>query len=65
VIYTPIISIFCFRVLLGKDEEDVHIAARFLAGQLDLDRPALFSFCVKDLGPSVLKTIVGILKEQI
>jgi Proteasome assembly chaperone 3 len=54
-----------FRTLLGKDDEEVHIAARFLAEKLDLSKPALFSFCVKDLGPKVLKALVEVLKVNL
>ncbi|XP_065336791.1 proteasome assembly chaperone 3-like [Cloeon dipterum] len=58
-------EVYTIKVLLGKDEEDVHIAARFLAGQLDLPKPILFAFCVKDLGINVLKSILQTLKEHL
>ncbi|XP_059479390.1 proteasome assembly chaperone 3-like [Neocloeon triangulifer] len=58
-------EVYSIRVLLGKDDEDVHIAARFLAGQLNLPKPILFSFCIKDLGLVALKNILQKLKEHL
>jgi hypothetical protein len=56
---------FYCRVLLGSDDDTVHVAARFLVEQLGLDKPLLISLGLKDLSPSVVKDLCSLLKEHL
>ena len=47
-----------FRVIFGKDDPEIHAAARFIAEQINIDRPLLISICLKDFEVSTLRTVV-------
>ncbi|KAI4484513.1 hypothetical protein M0804_007079 [Polistes exclamans] len=56
-------NIFSTKVIFGKDEVDVHAAARYMAEQINIDRPMLLSMCLKDYNTEILKTIINSINE--
>jgi len=52
---------FSIRVLLGRDDEEVRAAARFLADSLKAPLPLLLSLCLDDYQPATLKVIAAAL----
>ncbi|KAK2579025.1 hypothetical protein KPH14_002819 [Odynerus spinipes] len=56
-------NIFSTKVLFGKDEVDVHAAARYIAEQINIDRPLLLSICLKDYDIEILKAITNTINQ--
>lgn len=52
-----------FRVIFGKDEEEIHAAARYIAEQVESDKALLMSICLKDFEVSALRTIAKAIKK--
>jgi len=56
-------DVFTTKVIFGKDEPEFHAAARFIAEQLNCDKPLLISVCLKDFEPSCLRTVIKAIKK--
>lgn len=56
-------NIFSTKVLFGKDEEEVHAAARYIAENIQTDRPLLLSICLKDYDIEILKAITNAINQ--
>lgn len=51
-------SIYSTKVLFGKDDIEIVAAARYIAEQINVDKPLLISLSLKDYEPDTLKAIV-------
>lgn len=49
--------VFSVRVLLGKDDEEIHVAARFLVNFIATSQSVLFGLSLKDYQPQTLRQI--------
>ena len=56
--------IFTYRVLLGRDDEEVHVAARFLMNFIPTEKPVILSLTLKDFQLQTLKQIADCLKTH-
>lgn len=52
-------DVYSTKALFGKDEPEIHAAARFIAEQVNIDRSLLLSICLKDYNPDTVKSIVS------
>ena len=57
-------SIYEVKTLIGLDSQEYHLVARYLAEQLNISKPVLFSICLKNHSVSTLKTIAKVLKDN-
>jgi hypothetical protein len=51
-----------FSVLLGRDDEEIHVAARFLVDFIPAQQNVLFALSLKDYQPKTLRQIGEFLK---
>lgn len=58
-------AVYSTKVLLGREDDQVHAAGRFLVEQLGLSKPVIFSFGLQDLSVPVLRAICQLLKEKL
>ncbi|KAL2743437.1 proteasome assembly chaperone 3-like [Vespula maculifrons] len=56
-------NIFSTNVIFGKDEIDVHAAARYIAEQINIDKPLLLSISLKDYNKEILKVITDSINQ--
>nr|XP_034171946.1 proteasome assembly chaperone 3-like [Osmia lignaria]XP_034171947.1 proteasome assembly chaperone 3-like [Osmia lignaria] len=56
-------SIFSAKVLFGRDDIEIVAAARYIAEQINLDKPLLISLSLKNYEPDTLRAIANALKE--
>ncbi|CAH0396198.1 unnamed protein product [Bemisia tabaci] len=57
-------QVYDVRNLLGLEKESSLVAARFLAEQLEVPKPIIFSISLKDDSPRVLKSIKKVLLDN-
>lgn len=57
------IPLNCLRVIFGLDEPKINATARFIAEQLNSNKPLLISICLKSFEPSCLRTVVETIKK--
>lgn len=57
-------EVYEVKTLSGLDSQEYHLAARFLAQQIDVNKPVLFGICMKDHRPKILKALVKVLLEN-
>lgn len=53
-----------FRVLFGRDDVEVEAACRYIAEQINVDKPLLFSISLKDYEPDTLRTIIAAINDM-
>ncbi|XP_011494697.1 PREDICTED: proteasome assembly chaperone 3-like [Ceratosolen solmsi marchali] len=53
------------KVIFGKDDPEIHAASRYIAEQINIDRPMLISLCLKDFEIFTLRTIIKSIKKKI
>ncbi|XP_058805336.1 proteasome assembly chaperone 3-like [Phymastichus coffea] len=51
------------KVIFGKDDPEIHAAARYITEQINADKPFLISICLKDYEVSTLRTIVKTIQK--
>ncbi|XP_076383362.1 proteasome assembly chaperone 3-like [Megalopta genalis] len=57
-------SVFSTKVLFGKDDIEVVAAARFIAEQINADKPLLLSISLKSYDPDTIKAIASTVNEM-
>ncbi|XP_078038643.1 proteasome assembly chaperone 3-like [Augochlora pura] len=57
-------SAFSTQVLFGKDDIEVVAAARFIAEQINAEKPLLISISLKSYDPDTVKAIVTAINEM-
>ncbi|XP_012170793.1 proteasome assembly chaperone 3 [Bombus terrestris] len=57
-------SIYSTKVLFGKDDVELVAAARYIAEQINVDKPLLISISLKDYEPDTLKPIVAAINDM-
>lgn len=57
-------SVYYTKVLFGKDDIEVVAAARFIAEQINVDKPLLVSISLKDYNPDTLRTVAAAIKDM-
>ncbi|XP_045031525.1 proteasome assembly chaperone 3-like [Daphnia magna] len=58
----PSSAVYGVRVLLGRDDEEIHVAARFLVNFISTPHSILFALSLKDYQPKTLRQIGEFLK---
>ena len=53
-----------FRVVLGRDDEEVHVAARFLMNVIPTEKPVTLSLSLKDFQLQTLRQVADRLKTH-
>ncbi|XP_012256195.1 proteasome assembly chaperone 3-like [Athalia rosae] len=56
-------DVYTVKTILGKDDDQTHVAARYIAEQISIEKPLLLSICLKDYGIDTLKLIVAAIKK--
>lgn len=56
-------DVYTIKTILGKDDDETHVAARYIAEQTGIQKPLLVSICLKDYGVDTLKCIVAAIKK--
>lgn len=56
-------NIFSTKIVFGKDEVNIHAAARYIAEQINIDRPLLLSICLKDYDIKIIKAIISTINQ--
>lgn len=51
-------DVFTIKTVFGSDNNDVHIAARYIAQQINIEKPLLLSIALKEYNLETLKSIV-------
>ncbi|OAD46961.1 Proteasome assembly chaperone 3 [Eufriesea mexicana] len=57
-------SIYSTKILFGKDDVEIMAAARYIAEQINADKPLLISISLKDYELDTLKTIVKTINDM-
>lgn len=50
--------------MFGKDDVEVVAAARYIAEQINVDKPLLISISLKDYEPDTLKVIIAAINDM-
>ena len=53
-----------YRTILGVEDEETHLAARYLTEQTKINKPVLYSICLKDSSLPTLKAIKEIINSN-
>ncbi|XP_046750296.1 proteasome assembly chaperone 3-like [Diprion similis] len=56
-------AVYTVKTILGKDDDQIHVAVRYIAEQIDTEKPLLISICLKDYGVETVKHIVAAIKK--
>ncbi|KAL0124238.1 hypothetical protein PUN28_006232 [Cardiocondyla obscurior] len=56
-------DIFTIKTVFGSDNNDVHVAARYIAQQIDIEKPLLLSIALKNYDIKTLKSIVAAVNQ--
>lgn len=56
----PSSSVYSIRVLLGKDDEEIVVAARFLMNYIPTEKTVIFALCLKDYQPQPCVRLVNV-----
>lgn len=51
-------DVFTIKTVFGSDNNDVHIAARYIAQQINIEKPLLLSIALKEYNLETLKSVV-------
>ncbi|XP_011868649.1 PREDICTED: uncharacterized protein LOC105562425 [Vollenhovia emeryi] len=51
-------DVFTIKTVFGSDNNDVHLAARYIAQQINIEKELLLSIALKDYDLAILKSIV-------
>ncbi|XP_046647981.1 proteasome assembly chaperone 3-like [Daphnia pulicaria] len=55
-------AVYSVRVLFGRDDEEIHVAARFLVNFIPTQQNILFALSLKDYQPKTLRQVGEFLK---
>ncbi|KAL6254346.1 hypothetical protein P5V15_014394 [Pogonomyrmex californicus] len=56
-------DVFTIKTIFGNDNNDVHVAARYIAQQINIEKPLLLSIALKDYDLETLKSIVTVVNQ--
>ncbi|XP_077261204.1 proteasome assembly chaperone 3-like [Temnothorax americanus] len=56
-------DVFSIKTVFGSDNNDVHVAARYIAQQINIEKPLLLSIALKDYNLETLKSIVAAVNQ--
>lgn len=57
-------NIYSTKVIFGNDDVGIVAAARFIAEQIDIDRPLLISLSLKEYSGEILKPIISAINQR-
>ena len=57
-------EVYQVRTILGQEETNFHVAARYLTEQTQMNKPALHSIALKDCSLRTLRTIKDIIMQN-
>lgn len=57
-------DVYDIKTISGLDNQEYHLAARYLAQQLNIFKPVMFSICLKNHSVKTLKGIAKFLKDN-
>lgn len=57
-------EVYQVRTILGQEETAYHLAARYLTEQTQMNKPALYSICMKDCSLRTLKAVKEIILQN-
>lgn len=60
----PSTSVYNIKVVLGRDDEEVHVAARFLMNVIPTEKPVTLSLSLKDFQLQTLRQVADRLKTH-
>ncbi|XP_025159647.1 proteasome assembly chaperone 3-like [Harpegnathos saltator] len=56
-------DVFTIKTHFGSDNNDVHVAARYIAQRIDIEKPLFLSIALKDYNIETLKAIVTAINQ--
>ncbi|GAB1863093.1 PSMG3 protein [Camponotus japonicus] len=56
-------DVFTIKTLFGSDNNDIHVAARYIAQEINIEKPLLLSIALKDYNVKTLKSVVAAVNQ--
>jgi len=56
-------DVFTIKTVFGSDNNDVYVAARYIAQQINIEKPLVLSIALKDYDVNTLKAIVAAVNQ--
>lgn len=57
-------DVYAIKTLFGNENNDIHVAARYIAQQINIEKPLLLSIALKNYDLSTLKSIVAAVNKM-